>query len=370
MTARRDDPPTPSEPTVPTPSIPNAGRRGRSLALAALLAATPLAGAARADRLALLSVDDRAGDEAVAGALEGAVAEGLSARHEILSLETVRDALRRRRIRSVDDASPETLRALGRELGAQGFVTLTLHAVELRATPRVSASARLYDATDGELDRIAFASASGLDGRKLLGLGVIDDPVAVAAEVGGRLLAGLDGTRAPRKAPAGLGTIAVVPFAAVSDTEATAAAQTASEIARAVLYRDGVPLVSPNRVAQVLRERRLHAWGGVEDDVREGLAAAGASAVLVGSVEAWDVAGDGFEPEPKVAVALRLVDAATGRILWTGALERRGWDHQGLFRLGRVYDRGTLTERMIERLIESWASRSGRDVAGPRERTR
>ncbi len=356
------------------PSSPTR-RRGRSLVLAALLAGTVCAGAARAESLALLSVEDRAGDGAVAEALEGALAEGLAAGHEILPLETVRDALRRRRIRSVDDASPATLRTLGRELGARGFVTVTLYSVELQTSPRVTASARLYDASNGELEQIAFASASGLDGRTLLGLGVTSDPQALAAEIGRRLLAGLGegqqpGRGAPAKPGAALGAVAVVPFAGISDTESTSAAQTVSEIARTVLARDGVALVSPNRVAEVLRERRLHAWGGVEDDVREGLAAAGAGSILVGSVEAWDVAGDGFEPEPVVALALRLVDAATGRIVWTGALERRGWDHQGLFRLGRIYDRGTLAQRMIEQLIGRWASRFEREAVATRERTR
>ncbi len=364
---------------MPTTPTPTAGRRARSFAFAALLLAAPLAGAARADRLALLSVEDRSGDEAVARVLEGALAEGLAAQHEILPLETVRDALRRRRIRSVDDASPATLRTLGRELGAQGFVTVTLHGVELQTSPRITASARLYDAASGELDRIAFASASGLDDRGLLGLGVTTDPTALAARVARRLLARLGAPAgngpsargpAPREPGAVLGAVAVVPFAGVSDTQATSAAQTVSEIARAVLSRDGVPLLSPNRVAQVLRERRLHAWGGVESEAREGLAAAGASAVLVGSVEAWDVAGDGFEPEPVVALALRLLDARTGRIVWTGALERRGWDHQGLFRLGRIYDRGTLAERMIEQLIGRWASRLEREAVATRERTR
>jgi hypothetical protein len=41
-------------------------------------------------------------------------------------------------------------------------------------------------------------------------------------------------------------------------------------------------------------------------------------------VETYDLGGGESEPEPVVAIALRLLDASTGRIRWTGSSERRG----------------------------------------------
>jgi hypothetical protein len=52
-----------------------------------------------------------------------------------------------------------------------------------------------------------------------------------------------------------------------------------------------------------------------------------------------------------VALALRLLDLETGRIVWVGGDERDGWDGFGLFRLGRIYTRGELARRMTERLV-------------------
>ena len=48
---------------------------------------------------------------------------------------------------------------------------------------------------------------------------------------------------------------------------------------------------------------------------------------------------------------MRLLDAETGRILWSDSMERRGWDRAGLFRAGRIYSRGTLTEAMMRKLV-------------------
>ena len=349
-------------------------RRFRRLAVlgAVLTLGAAVPGAAGAARLALLPVQDRVGDSGAAGAVEAALARGLAERHELVDRERLRDALRSRRVRSVDDAPPETLRELGRELGVERFVTAVVHLAERELSPRLAVSARSYDALTGELAWAGFEAGSGLDGRRLLGLGVIAELEPLAERIARRLMDGLAADLEPGAAPAAaaesaadsgasLGTVAVVPFAGLAESDATRAAETATEIVRAALDRRGVPALSPNRVAGALRRERVLAWGALDVPVREALAEAGAALLVTGSVEAWESAGDGLEPEPVVAVALRALDAASGRIVWTGALEGRGWDRQGLFRLGRVYDHGSLGERMIERLVDSMID----DLTGP-----
>jgi hypothetical protein len=337
-------------------------------ALVLWTAAGGAAAAAEPARVALLPVQDRSGDSAAVRAVEEALARGLAGRHELVGRERLRDALRARRVRSVDDAPPEVLQALGRELGAERFVTAIVHLAEREACPRLAVSARSYDAATGELDWAGFEAGSGLDGRRLLGLGAIGELELLAERIAHRLIDGLAaGLEASELAPAAragaaggaavLGAVAVVPLAGLAESDATRAAETATEIVRAVLARRGVPVLSPNRVAESLRRERVLAWGALDVPVRDALAAAGAELLLTGTVEAWEAAGDGFEPEPVVAVALRLLDAGSGRILWTGALERRGWDRQGLFRLGRIHDHGTLGERMIDELVETMIER-------------
>ena len=149
-----------------------------------------------------------------------------------------------------------------------------------------------------------------------------------------------------------LGRLAIVPLAGITEQRAMANAETVTEAARAELYRNGVQLVPGNCTREVLRELGLAGWGMVDSVSRTALRhACAADVILTGTVELYDVGGAQFEPEPKVALGLRLLDAETGRILWTDSMERRGWDRAGLFRAGRIHSRGTLTEAMMRKLV-------------------
>lgn len=327
---------------------------------------------APAGAVALLPVQDRAGDAAVARAMDEVLESALAERFRLVDRRRLRDAQRRGRVRSLDDASPEVLRGLAKELGAERLVTAVLHRVERDLSPRLAASARSYDGATGELDAAAFESASGLDGRTVFGLGVIEAPERLAEAVGRKLLESLEAPLPVDRlapgvpAPAGgrVPVVALVPLAGLSGPDATRAAETATEVVRAVLAREGYRLLSPNRAAVAVRSlsgaERVDAWGAVPVPLRRALRREGAALVVTGAVEVWEVGGDGFEPEPVVAVALRALDAETGRILWTGGAERRGWDRQGPFRLGRIYDRGSLAERIVEELVVGLSDRVDR----------
>ena len=101
--------------------------------------------------------------------------------------------------------------------------------------------------------------------------------------------------------------------------------------------------------SSVVRSLQGGAWGGVTRQTGEALrTTCGADAIVTGSVEAYELGGQFDEPEPLVAIALRMIDPVTGRILWADAGEREGWDRQTLFRAGRVHSRGELTRRMTD----------------------
>lgn len=341
--------------------MPRLPRQAPRLAAALLPWLVLGAGAAvSAETVALLPVQDRAGDSAAVRAVEEALARGLAEGGALVDRESLRDALRRRRIRNLDAASPEELRALGGELGADRFVTAVVHLAEREVCPRLAVSARSYDAATGEVSWAGFEAGSGLDRRGLLGLGVVETLEPLAGDLARRLLDGLRAKGAAPPAGAARGpVVAVVPLSGLAATDATRAAETVTEAVRAALVAAGASVLSPNRVADSLRSERVFAWGALDAPVRRALAEAGADLLLTGSVEAWDARGDGLEPEPVVAVALRAVDARTGRIVWTGALDRRGWDRQGLFRLGRVHDHGSLAARIAERLVAGLAAPGG-----------
>jgi TolB-like protein len=313
--------------------------------------------------IALFSVQNAAGDSGAASAADQILQFELSKYGSLVGPERTRDALRRLRIRSGDRAAPALLRLLGEELGADWLVSVSLHDTERRVVPRLTMSIRIYSSATGELMWMDFRGGSGIDRRKVLGLGTIDELERLIPFFVRDLLEELPtsaATTAParaqdrRKAQSNLGRVAVVPFAGSTKQRPTLNAETVTEAIRAQLYGSGVDLVSPNLAYEILRQQQSGRWDGVTAASWTALHTdAGADTILTGEVETYELGGSAFEPRPRVAFAIRLLDASTGRILWTGALERSGWDGQGLLGLGRVYSRGALTERMTEILARS-----------------
>jgi hypothetical protein len=330
------------------------------LGLAAFVTiASAQGGAVRTDGVvALMLVQDRAGDPAAVAAVEEKLRWDLGRGAQVVDPVRTRDALRQLRMRDADQASPLLLQRVARELGADWLLSATLHDVERRDTPRLTLSARAYQGSTGELLWAGFRSESGLDSRTVLGLKEILELEVLARRTAEHLVMDLMGSpgdgggkavRPPMPTTAVLGRLAIVPLGGITTAQATLSAETITEAVRATAYRLGVPLVSPGCASQVLRRQWLGQRGGVDARTRDALrGTCGADTILTGMVERYHVGVESLEPDPNVAIALRLVSSETGKIVWTGAQERTGAKEQGLFRIGRVYSRGALAERMVE----------------------
>jgi len=327
------------------------------IALAVLAAS--LAGAETATPcIALFPTQNRAGDSAAAEGLDRALWLELSQWGQVIEAGATRDALRRLRLRNGDHADAALLRRLGEDLQADWLVSTALHDADRRVVPRVSASARVYSATTGELVWAGFRSASGLDGRGLLGRGTVSSLDVLVPMVVRDLVSTLPDATSPeggaRVEPrGGPGTVAVIPFGGSTKYRATLNAETVTEATRARLFREGVRMLSPNEAHGILRRIQGGRFGGVTAETRAALHdVGGADTILTGAVEAYETGGSELEPDPEVIIAMRLLDGATGRILWTDALERTGRDGQGLFASGRVYARGALANDMVGDLAQ------------------
>ncbi|HKI87350.1 MAG TPA: hypothetical protein VKA53_11465 [Thermoanaerobaculia bacterium] len=326
----------------------------------ALLAGSPAFAAGGALSVALLPVVNQAGDSAAAAAVTQALVRDLGRSHRVIEGEGLRDELRAMRLRNLDQAPAERIRLLGRKVGAGEILVVSLHQAERRNTPRLTLSARAYAVATGDLIWCGFASKSGLDRRTVLGLGVVDDLDLLASSVVAKVLSTfgqMPSAAAKRRAgssPLGgnFEPVAIVPFSAETEHGGLNAAETANEALRAVLFRDGFRLLSPNAVSDVLRHRSSLRWGGVSEPVRRALARAGARAIITGSIDEFDIGGGELEPNPHVALYVRMLSADSGRILWMGGLDREGWDRPGLFHFGRIYSRGSLLELLAARLMK------------------
>jgi hypothetical protein len=214
---------------------------------------------------------------------------------------------------------------------------------------------------------VGFEAASGLDGRKLLGLGKVEDSEILARRTVRRLIADAFAKEIPTPDTASpdrngflrqkmttksLGTVAVIPFEGVNDRDAIVAAETVTELAMSVLHENGVRLLPKGFVNQALRRRGVLLRGEVDAATRAILhSEGGADHILTGTVEAWEIALRGAEPEPRVGFGARLIDAASGQILWMNGLERSGWDGMNPFGTGRTHSLGRLAQQVMRSLI-------------------
>lgn len=310
--------------------------------------------------IALLSVQDQAAAAAVSSAFDVALRFELSKTGSVIGGEQTRDTLRKLRIRDGDQTSPETLRELGRTLQADLLVTATLHDLDTRLAPQMTVSAMLYGADSGELLSAAFGGRSGADGTQVLGLGfigevgdlvprvvenLIEDLMAAAPGSGAR-------NRSSSTSLANLGVLSVVPFDGLVETNATVAANTLTRAVEVSLHQNGARLLSPNRTHEIVRQIQVGKWGSITAETRDVLHSQGnADALITGTIESYETGFRGGMPNPLVGFSIRLLDASSGRILWTGDIERKGSSRGELFRIGRIYSRGALTMKLIENLV-------------------
>jgi hypothetical protein len=340
----------------------------RLLTALLLLMSSPAPGSsAEPLTFAIASVRDRTADPQTSMAIAFSLETQLLDQGRILERNFVRDALRKRRIRRLDNAAATELSRLGSDLGADWLLALEVHEAHSEPVPTVTLSLLAIPSESPLQGRSAFSSSTAIDGLHVFGLGEVWDLGQLAELALTDLLEQLDlsdqgASRPTQQAasknpwPAALGRLAVLPLTSNIRYQASDAADVATQALVFVLQQEGADLVSPNQLAEVLRQRRARRWGEVDQEVRSAIYQdAEAKYILTGAVEEYN-AGLGSEPRPDVTVALRALDAETGRIVWTGALERDGWFRQSIFRQGRIYSRGDLLTVLLRRLTRDFAA--------------
>lgn len=346
--------------------------RSRSACIVALLL-LPFSGEASSPEKqpasAIISVRDRAADPVTTARIATSLETVLLRTGPVIERNHVRATLRQLRIRQVDNAGTASLGRLAATLKADWLVSVTVHEARAQPIPTITLSALAVWGDSPQESRSAFTSATGIDGLHFFGLGEIWEIDRLADLALVDLLDQLDLTaeKAPRSLESAsasanwqtaVGKIAVLPLTSSSAREASANADAATQALYSVLRQNAVDFVAPNRIAEVLRNQRTRRWGELSQEVWSAIAEeCQARLILTGSVEAYD-AGPGREPRPFVAVSLRGLDAKTGRIVWTGALERDGWFRQTIFRSGRIYSRGELLTVLLSRLTRDLADRA------------
>ena len=149
--------------------------------------------------------------------------------------------------------------------------------------------------------------------------------------------------------------VAVVPFTTLAQDRAAGFRVTDVFFTEA-LGRDFAEILEPGQFAAAMVKLRggtpsANPWS-TEDLARLG-EATGVQAFFMGTVREYEMVRVGRGSFPLISLEVRLVDAATGRIVWTASTTRRGGPGFPLFGWGEVHTLGELTEAVCRRLLET-----------------
>lgn len=342
--------------------------------LATLLAVALPAAALARERVVVLPFD--APTRVAARAVVMPAVEVALARmgYDVVSGPPVEQFLQARRIRYLDSLQPVHADELLAAQGADAVLVGTILAYEARdVDPSVAVSMTAL----GRGGALIWAHEEGLTRAQTegaFGLGRIERiedlaPVAVQralasfprenvarARVRSAVRSG-GGPRVYRAAgfsPRDL-KISLLPLENLSGVrEATRAAETIlqQELAR----RPNVTVVGPAAMRQAIVSEGLRAPHALGMDQLQVLArATGTPLVLRGTLFVWGRRpNEGESGPPEVEIYLNLVDADSGRTLWSGLHRRSGQHYEGWLHFGAVRDVATLAGRTMAELLDAF----------------
>lgn len=153
--------------------------------------------------------------------------------------------------------------------------------------------------------------------------------------------------------------VALLPLDNLSDVDG--ASTKVDEIVLVELLHLGLfDVVDPGEVEKVLMELRIRR---TYELTREEITALSEKldirALLTGSVLEYgsrESRSAGGTSVPTVSVVLRMIEAASGRILWAASHSRTGDDAEKVFGVGRVRNQSKLSKTLIKDMLESMRS--------------
>ena len=156
--------------------------------------------------------------------------------------------------------------------------------------------------------------------------------------------------------------IAVIPFA--NYTEERAAPEQLLPMVLVELTRHpGLSIVEPGRVEAVLDQEPWLLFDRIPPDLLDRFGEEmGADALLVGSVLAYGHREGAAGQVPEVSMALRLVEAPGGKILWSAVHSRDGEDAESVFGIGREESMSRLARETVHEIMETFPPVSGKEA--------
>lgn len=117
-------------------------------------------------------------------------------------------------------------------------------------------------------------------------------------------------------------------------------------------------VLEPGEVEKALKELRIRATDKLSTEragqLKEKL---GADWIFFGTVLEFSAPRSGSNEAPVVSLTVRVLDAATGEIVWAAFGSRQGNDSEFLFEVGRVNSPSELVKKIAQKMVAALGSR-------------
>jgi TolB-like protein len=220
--------------------------------------------------------------------------------------------------------------------------------------PKVGILARLIDSSTGIIVWSDYASITGEDFIKLLGMGKVRSINSLIPRAMDRLFASFS-TEPPPRGVESTYTVAVMPF--LNESEYSYAGKIATYMFLTELFHSSAfTPVEFGEIRKFVLDQRIKTRGGVGySDMDALMARLNVGSVLVGTIEHYPTKKESNIP-PRVVISARLIDATNKKILWYNSRELDGEDDIIAFDWGRLRTADRVAYKTIAGLVKNMES--------------
>jgi len=150
--------------------------------------------------------------------------------------------------------------------------------------------------------------------------------------------------------------VGTIPFTSLS-SDRLAGERVASIFVTELLDLRVAEVVEPGQFAAAMQRARggtpfSNPWSS--DELAKLGEEAGVQGIFLGTVREYEMTRAGRESFPLISLEARMVDAASGRIVWSASQTRRGGPSFPLFGWNEVHTLGELTSKMCRSMLRSY----------------
>lgn len=268
--------------------------------------------------------------------------------YDVVDEEQLAKFLIKERVRSTAYVSTQLVGKMKQALGVGAVLVGAVHECSTLGMPRIGMSARLVGGSRENIIWAGFASASGDDFTKILGLGTLEYMDLLAPRVVDMMMKTFSTVPLQRHVESTY-RVAVMPFLNKSGKRDIGMAATTMFLVALSRSDEFVPVefgdVREAIVRLSIRSKGQLDYKGISDVA----AMLKVDAILVGTVDTYQDGSQNNSP-PQATVTGRLIDARQKRILWYNSIHLGGDDRVKFLDFGRIRTVDRVAYTAIEKL--------------------